>query len=207
MPTYRQGTISVENGQNKVFGMGTRWLNYIKAGEVITADEQSATILSVDDNDELTLTANWSGTTLVGEKYIVDTVIVEPTIEELKAEALLKVDVMAGEKRAQFITIAPGQEITYMQKLEDAKAYIAAGRPTDASPYLWVDAEASELNMTPSDIADEIIATSEAWVAKGVLIESRRRMVKKNIELPTTTTKAQIIMALALYKTLLDQIT
>lgn len=102
-------------------------------------------------------------------------------LDQLKNEAAINVDTLAGQTRLKYITATPGQESTYTAKLADAKAYIADGYPQDASPYVWVDAEAIATGFTPAQIADLIIATSNQWMMVGAHIEGARLAAKQQI--------------------------
>ncbi len=103
-----------------------------------------------------------------------------PPLEEARALALLEVDQAAGAARARYITTAPGQEAVYMLKLEQARAYQAAGY-AGAVPEL-IQAEADALGVTAQEAADLILATAAAWTAKAAQIERIRRGRKAEIE-------------------------
>jgi hypothetical protein len=102
-------------------------------------------------------------------------------LPQCKAEAAAEVDKVAGETRLRFITTSPGQEATYTAKLNDAKAYIAAGYPTDTTPYIWIATEAAKTGSTPQIVADLIVYTSNLWSAVGAQIEGSRQMAKQSI--------------------------
>ncbi|RME58088.1 hypothetical protein D6779_07220, partial [Candidatus Parcubacteria bacterium] len=60
-----------------------------------------------------------------------------------RAEAEKMIDEAAGQARARYITVAPGQEATYVEKARQAEAFKAAGYPTpvDVNLYPLIDAE------------------------------------------------------------------
>ncbi len=104
-----------------------------------------------------------------------------PSIAETQATALASIDAEAGAARARYITVAPGQEATYMLKAEQARAYKAAGYPSAAvAGYPMVDAEAKAINGAAPTAAqiqtaiDGIIAQADAWIAKAAQIERAR---------------------------------
>lgn len=111
-----------------------------------------------------------------GSAFVDGTVDLEPQ----RRLALKQIDQMAGETRMLFITSVPGQEATYQFKIEDARAYKAAGYPSDATPYPWINAEAEATGTSAQAAADTIIATGEQWVVVGVMIE-RTRMTFKTL--------------------------
>lgn len=104
-----------------------------------------------------------------------------PTLAEVQAAALTAIDDAAGAARARYITVAPGQEATYMIKEAHARAFKAAGYPAAAvAGYLMVEAEAKAMSGdAPSAeqiqaAADGIIAQADAWIAKAAQIEQVR---------------------------------
>jgi hypothetical protein len=70
LPTYyNTGTASVANGATTVTGGGTAWSGSIEAGDYFEAEGLRVRIASVDSNTQLTLAANWPGTTLSTDPY------------------------------------------------------------------------------------------------------------------------------------------
>lgn len=106
---------------------------------------------------------------------------VEPIpLATLQADSLFRIDALAGMTRLKFITVSPGQEMTYTAKLADAQAYILAGYP-DAAPYVWINAEALATGSTPTQVADLIIYTANLWSQAGSTIESKRMEAKQAV--------------------------
>lgn len=99
-----------------------------------------------------------------------------PPLDQVRAAALAAIDAAAGAARARYITIAPGQEATYLIKAQQARDYRAAGY-TGPVPAL-VQAEADATGETPAAACDSILAEEAVWVAKAALIESARRRGK-----------------------------
>ena len=99
----------------------------------------------------------------------------------LQKQAIDRVDVLAGVTRLKYVTISPGQEMTYTAKLADAKAYIAAGYPVNATPYPWIAIEATSTGTTPAQVADLIVYTASLWSTVGATIEGKRQEAKKLI--------------------------
>lgn len=106
----------------------------------------------------------------------------------LQADAAAIIDSLAGMTRLKYITVAPGQEMTYIAKLADAKAYIAAGYPVDATPYPWIALEATATGATNQQVADLIIYTAGLWSTVGATIEGKRQAVKQAITAALTVT-------------------
>jgi len=68
---YTQGTVSVTNGSATVTGSNTEWLSNVSAGHSFKVQGESViyTIASVNSNTQLTLSANYAGTTKSGVGY------------------------------------------------------------------------------------------------------------------------------------------
>lgn len=109
---------------------------------------------------------------------IVDYVaVVQPVpLADVKAAALAAIDSAAGAARARYITIAPGQEATYLLKAQQAASFKAGGY-AGTVPGL-VQAEVDATGATAQQAADAILAQQDAWEAKAAQIESARRRGK-----------------------------
>jgi len=106
-------------------------------------------------------------------------------ISDLVKSKKLDIDTEAGKTRAKYITVAPGQEATYISKEKQARDYVAAGYPSaNVVQYPYVLAEAESiygLNPTAAQIkteCDNIIAQANAWAVLGATIERVRRTGK-----------------------------
>lgn len=73
MAQYKTGTVSVTNGSQTVSGSGTSWSSEIAAGDIFTVQGDNAwyEVASVDSNTQITLSANYAGTTGTGKVYAV----------------------------------------------------------------------------------------------------------------------------------------
>ena len=96
-----------------------------------------------------------------------------------------KIDEAAGLARSKYITVAAGQEITYILKGQQAQAYKAANY-TGPVPAM-VQAEADAEGITPQAATDNILAQQDAWVIKAAQIEQARRTAK--VQLPNAEDK------------------
>ena len=186
MTVYEAGYINVTAGSDQVEGLGTSWLTYCHAGDTFIVDNINYLIDSIPDNHQLILSTIYAGSTQNSSPY---QIICEPitlSLEQNKQLALQKVDFLAGQTRLKYITEAPGQEMTYTAKLNDAKAYIAAGYPADASTYTWINAEAVATGTTPMQVADLIVAMAGLWSVAGAEIEGQRIKYKNTLRLATS---------------------
>jgi hypothetical protein len=73
MSQYITGSVDVTNASNVVSGNGTLWNtnNAVQAGDVFMVDGvyTDYEIASVDSDTQITLTANWAGSTLTYQSY------------------------------------------------------------------------------------------------------------------------------------------
>ncbi len=111
-----------------------------------------------------------------------------PTMAEVQAAALAAIDAAAGAARGRYITVATGQEATYMLKESQARAYAAAGYPAaSVATYPMVRAEAYAVYGPAPTAAetmaacDAIIAQADAWIDKAAAIEQARIGGKRTV--------------------------
>lgn len=120
------------------------------------------------------LPAGRAGTTFDGATLAA--IVNPPDFPAIKTAALAAIDAAAGAARARYITIAPGQEATYLIKADQATAFKAAAY-TGTVPGL-VQAEIDATGATAQQAADDILAQEAAWAVLAALIESARRRGK-----------------------------
>lgn len=90
-----------------------------------------------------------------------------------------RIDIAAGKARARYITVAPGQEVTYMLKGQQAEAFKAAGY--QGTVPAMVEAEANAVGCTAQEATDDILSQQAAWVVKCAQIEQTRRSWKLTV--------------------------
>lgn len=200
MQTYQAGHIKLTNASDIVEGFGTAWNNYSRAGDTLIVGNNTYLIAEVMDNHLMRLSAPYAGESVNGVKYLIERQPVVETLAELRARIEREVDAIAGETRLRFVSVSPGQEMTYTAKLEDARAYIAAGYPADASPFIWINAEAEATGATPTQVADLIVYTAGVWSTIGAQIEGHRQATKQII---TNSDESQTLAALATFRTVM----
>lgn len=96
-----------------------------------------------------------------------------------QAEFLELADQLAGETRALFLTVSPGQELTYLMKLNEAKIF-------PNSPTPWIDSEALATGKTVQEVVQTILQTAQAWEIVGSQIEAARMKAKQIIKNATS---------------------
>lgn len=106
-----------------------------------------------------------------------------PLLARAKANAAVRVNAEAGAFRGRFITIAPGQEATYLRKEDEARRYDTSG---GAGDYPFLSAEAAATGDTLAAVAELVLTTANQWVPLGAAIEGQRRAALKNIALAAT---------------------
>ncbi len=126
------------------------------------------------------------------------------TLEDARAEGKLVIDASAGRARSRYITTAPGQEMTYLEKSEQAADYVTAGYPADTSNYPFIQAEMNATGLSKEDAADGILAQKSAWIAIGVQIEEHRLGGKAAVD--AATDLAGVDSAVAAAVALLDAV-
>lgn len=138
---------------------------------------EDAVEISSDQYSEL-LAAQSSGMRIEGAANGAPVAVAPPPLplDQVKTNALIGIDVEAGRARARYITVAPGQEATYILKAQQAAAFKAGGY-VGAVPGL-VQAEVDATGATAQQAADAILVQEAAWAVKAAQIESARRRGK-----------------------------
>ena len=103
-------------------------------------------------------------------------------LDDLKDQAKVDIDNHAGTIRSKYITVAPGQEMTYMEKSEEAADFVTAGYPVDTSNYPFIQAEMDATGLTKEQAADGILAQKSAWIVVGATIEKTRLSGKAQVD-------------------------
>ena len=95
----------------------------------------------------------------------------------LKKAVIDLVNAQVGLFRKTRITDIPGQAQSYDEKEKEARAFVAAGSPQDATiaDFPYICREAYWTKQTPAYVANDIIMTADFWRATDARIESRRR--------------------------------
>lgn len=113
---------------------------------------------------------------------------------EFKEQMKAQIDTEAGNVRAAYITVAPGQEMVYMTKEAEAQLILAdpgqgSNVPDTDTPH--VSSEATHYNVTRFAKAQEILGMRAAWAAISPQIETRRLAAKDAVAAATTLAEAR----------------
>ena len=102
-------------------------------------------------------------------------------LSEIKEQAKNEVDAAAGRARAKYITTAPGQEMIYLLKSQQALQCVNDPNPTDQK-YPLVTADAAAYSVTLVEAAQAIVNIQSQWLAIGSAIERIRLAAKNEID-------------------------
>ncbi len=103
-------------------------------------------------------------------------------LTEKKTRAKLRIDQAAERARLRHVTDGAAQAMVYLQKGNEADAFITAGYPADLTGYPFIQAEMNASGQTKEQAADAIKTKRDAWVTLGANIEEERLGGKKNVE-------------------------
>lgn len=107
---------------------------------------------------------------------------VAPTrvLADVKTQAKAEINQLAGEARARFITVIPGQEMLYLEKKAEAKRWLEAQNPSlQDYPLL-----AAEVNITAIDapaLANLWMQMAAQWSVVAATIEAMRMAYINNV--------------------------
>lgn len=141
--------------------------------------------------DEIRLSAIFMGDGLeVPEEYaeLVATAITTVTanvaalsLAAVKNEMIGVVNAAAEKERLKYITSGQGQAMTYTEKRDQARAFLAADDP-DPADYPMIANEVGITAATAREVAEVIAGRYAAWKAIGEEIEKVRMIANKAIE-------------------------
>lgn len=103
-----------------------------------------------------------------------------PPLDQVKAERSAAVDERAGRERIKYITDIPGQELTYREKVDEAKA-LADDLSPDPANYPMLSGEVGVTADTLAGVGEIILARYAAWQQIGSVIERNRLTLKAQI--------------------------
>ncbi|WP_374374533.1 hypothetical protein [Dongia sp.] len=116
------------------------------------------------------------------------------TIEALRHSSSALVDAEAGKARSRFITVTAGQEMTYLEKVTQARAFGADEDP-DVEDYPLLAGEVGITGDSLTEVAGVILGRYAQWQQIGAVIEQRRLAAKRDIALAETPEAIAAILA------------
>lgn len=125
------------------------------------------------------------------------TAYTEPdNLDDQRKAALLLIRDMVGAVRRLFITDLPGQEMVYMAKEAEARAYAAlSSAPPDLTNFPLLAAEVGITAPTAAELAALWLAMASAWRAVAAQIEPLRLTASASVI--AATSEGQINTAIA----------
>lgn len=113
------------------------------------------------------------------------------TLAQMKQRAKVRIDAVAEKVRGVFLTSAPLQAATYLEKAAEAREFRARGypmNPFDPNEWSYVNAEMLAAGYpSPRHAADRILVEAKTFSQrKGAGIEYRRRYGKLRVDAATT---------------------
>jgi hypothetical protein len=131
---------------------------------------------------------------------VIDGALVRVSIEPLKQRAVAQVNTRVGEMRAALITTLPGQEMLYLRKEDEARAYVAlAEEPATLADFPLIAAEVGITAETPWQLAQLWLAMSALWKSTAAQLEGLRMSTIGAIG--AATTAAEIDVAIIAFTT------
>jgi hypothetical protein len=113
-----------------------------------------------------------------------------------RREALLMIDMAAGQARQRYITEVAGQQAVYTVKLAEARAFLLEPSGV-AGPHLT--AEAMALGTSVSVLAAEVVAQGAHWLdVISPSIEAHRRGAKARVAAAGSAGDIEVCLAEAL---------
>lgn len=110
-------------------------------------------------------------------------------ITAARADAVAAINQRAGAVRALFVTDIPAQQMIYLAKEAEARAYLAA-TPADLGQYPLIAAEVGITTDTALELAQLWVGTANQWRALAANIEAIRLGHIKMLGHPELTVEA-----------------
>lgn len=129
---------------------------------------------------------------------VIDGALVRVSIDPLKQRAVAHVNTRVGEMRAALITTLPGQEMLYLRKEDEARAYVAqTEEPATLVDFPLIAAEVGITAQTAWQLAQLWLAMSALWKSTAAQLEGLRMSTIGAIG--AATTAAEIDAAVAVF--------
>ena len=161
---------------------------YVKNGAVKAYPEKPQAHLSFDFAAEAWVDAR-------------DAETIARDLDEARQEAISSVNQGIGRARQKFITALPGQDMIYLRKEAEARAYLAASDPSLAD-YPMIAAEVGVTAETAYQVAQVWIFMSQRWQAVAASLEAIR--LRATNAIAAAASAEAIAEALAAFEAALD---
>ena len=101
----------------------------------------------------------WNGTDWIDPRTPEE---LEAELTEAKTLAMREITTMRGKMRMVYITDIPGQDMLYMAKMEEARAYVAAAHP-DIADFPLIESEVGVTAPTADEVAQVFLNLNALW--------------------------------------------
>jgi hypothetical protein len=104
---------------------------------------------------------------------VIDGELVQTTIEPIRTASIDAINARAGAIRGLYITDVSGQQMIYLRKEEEARAWLSATSP-DLASYPLIAAEVGLTAPTANELAQLWLNLSALWIAVAAALEGMR---------------------------------
>lgn len=114
-------------------------------------------------------------------------------LSDAVAKLKIEIDEAAGRARLRYITSVPGQEAVYIEKMRQAKAYLALpSAPATMDDFKYIEMEAAQTGATHTQAATRINQVATLWGTQiSPNIESKRIGAKDELSALANTATIQ----------------
>lgn len=107
----------------------------------------------------------------------------------VKAVLKQRINERAAQQRGKYITLGPGQELTYQQKVQEARECAEDAKP-DAAKYRMLSASLGIDGDDIKAVAETVLAANDKWIEANCQIECIRRKSEDEIDKAKTVDDA-----------------
>jgi hypothetical protein len=130
----------------------------------------------------------------LGDWKVIEGQLVRASLDAMKGAAIRTVNDRIGDIRRVYITDIPGQDMIYLSKEQEAKAYILDEDP-DLANYPFIAAEVGITGETPYQIAQIYLFMAQQLRLVGPQLEMMRLGAVAQIEQATSAARIEAVLA------------
>jgi hypothetical protein len=120
----------------------------------------------------------------------------EATLAQTRATAERAVDAVVRATRLLFVTAIPAQETTYVEKEQEAIAFLAQSpTPVDLAPYRKIGFDSFLNDVSAVSVAQEYVTMAQQWRFFGDPLEAARTTAKANVRAAADIAAVETIVA------------
>ncbi len=161
----------------------------------LTGDPSSLNLTSIAaENAEVLEIPDTTQLYDIGSMIVFEGRVVVGVITSAKLQAVEHVNNVIGEKRKAFVTDLPGQQMIYLRKEEEARAWVADPGTPDIADYTLMGAEIGVTAATGDEIAQIWLNLSALWVGAAAYYENIRLSTINAINAAPTIAAIELIL-------------